>query len=268
MKTSNTLLLLLGPAAALWTGLAAAQPAGPGPAGKAPVTVAPESVAVQSDTRAQLTARQYTTLAAEIGAKIEKLPIPEGGTFKAGQVLVSFDCAIQRAQLQRSEAELAAAEFTYKANAELEKLNSVGRLEVDLARTSVLRSTADVSANRATVEKCTIVAPFSGRVAEQKVREQQFVQAGQALLDVLDDSVLEVEFIVPSRWLLWLKPGGTLSVRIDETGRSYPARFTRIGARVDPVSQSVKVAAAIDGRFPELVAGMSGRISVNAPRGR
>ena len=63
-------------------------------------------------------------------------------------------------------------------------------------------------------------------------------------------------------WLAWLKAGGPLQVQIDETQKTYPARFTRIGARVDPVSQSVKVAAAIDGRFPELIAGMSGRVIV------
>ena len=102
-------------------------------------------------------------------------------------------------------------------------------------------------------------------MAEQKVREQQFVQPGQAMLDIIDDSVLELEFLVPSRWLAWLRQGGSFTVQIDETQKSYPAKFIRIGARVDPVSQSVKVAAAIDGRFPELIAGMSGRVQVNAP---
>jgi multidrug efflux pump subunit AcrA (membrane-fusion protein) len=102
-------------------------------------------------------------------------------------------------------------------------------------------------------------------VAEQRVREQQYVQAGQPLLDIIDDSVLELEFLVPSRWLAWLRPGGLFQVTIDETGKTYPAKFTRIGARVDPVSQSVKVAAAVYGRFPELMAGMSGRIQVTQP---
>jgi hypothetical protein len=102
-------------------------------------------------------------------------------------------------------------------------------------------------------------------VAEQKVREQQYVQAGQALLEILDDSVLELEFIVPSRWLAWLTPGTGFQVAIDETGKTYPAKVMRTGARVDPVSQSVKIAAAIDGKFNELIAGMSGRVLMAAP---
>ncbi len=100
------------------------------------------------------------------------------------------------------------------------------------------------------------------------LREQQYVQPGQALLDILDDSVLELEFLVPSAWLGWLRVGSSFQVEIDETRKSYPAKFVRIGARVDPVSQSIKVAAAIDGKFPELIAGMSGRVKVTPPAAR
>lgn len=236
------------------------------PRAEAPAT-RPEVALGRQDIRARLSPRRYTTLAAEIGAKVHRLPIEEGGRFRAGQLLVSFDCSIQQAQLQKAEAELAGADRTLQSNIELEKLNSVGKLELDLSRTAVQRAQAELNLQRALLGKCAIHAPYPGRVAEQKVREQQFVQAGQPLLDLIDDSVLELEFLVPSRWLSWIKPGERFQIAIDETGRSYPVRFTRIGARIDPVSQSVRVSAAIDGRFPELVAGMSGRVDITVPPG-
>jgi hypothetical protein len=80
-----------------------------------------------------------------------------------------------------------------------------------------------------------------------------------------DDGVLETEFLVPSSWLNWLKTGTAFAVEIDETRKSYPARFIRIGARVDPVSQSIKVAGAIDGHHAELMAGMSGSVKIQQP---
>lgn len=43
------------------------------------------------------------------------------------------------------------------------------------------------------------------------------------------------------------------------------AKVQRIGARADPVSQSVKLSAAIDGKFSELIAGMSGRVTLTPP---
>jgi membrane fusion protein (multidrug efflux system) len=216
--------------------------------------------------RAQLSPRRYTTLGAELGAKVSRIAVSEGGRFKAGQLLVSFDCALQSAQLQRAKAAQVAADRTHAANLRLAVLNSVGKIELDNSEAELAKARADVSLMNATLSKCSLNAPYAGRVAEQRVREQQFVQAGQPVLDILDDSALELDFIIPSKWLSWLKPGAPFKVRIDETGRDYPARITRLGARVDPVSQSLKVAAVIDGSFPELIAGMSGKILL-APLG-
>jgi membrane fusion protein (multidrug efflux system) len=248
-------------AVASLAGLAGAQGLSPSTTASMPRAAVSSTIARQ-DLRAQLMPRRYTTIAAEIGAKVSALPVSEGGAFRAGQVLVQFDCSLQRAQLEKADAELEGAEQTLKSNLRLEQLNSVGQLELDLSKSAANKAKAEVGANRAVLAKCQVVAPFSGRVAEQKVREQQYVQPGQAMLDILDDSVLELEFLVPSVWLRWLKVGGTFDVQIDETRKTYPARFIRIGARVDPVSQSVKVAAAIHGKFPELMAGMSGKVLI------
>lgn len=218
--------------------------------------------------RAQLSPRRYTTIAAEIGAKINSLPVPEGGSFTQGQELVGFDCALQRAQLEKARAALAASEKTFISNQRLSELNSVGKLELDLSEAEVGKARAEMESNAAVVSKCSIVAPYGGRIAEQKVHEQQYVQPGTPMLEILDDSVLELEFIVPSRWLAWVKPNSRFYVRIDETGKKYPARVLRIGAKVDPVSQSVKIMGAIDGHFAELVPGMGGRVSMSREKAK
>ena len=250
-----------------WLLLAAALALAAAQAGAQAPAAAPARPAIErQEIRAQLMPRRYTTVAAEIGAKISRLSVAEGAAFKAGQALVSFDCTLQQAQLRKAQAELQGAEQTLKSNQRLAELNSIGQLDLDLSRTAVGKAQADLAGTQALLSKGHVAAPFSGRVAEQKVREQQYVQPGQALLDIIDDSVLELEFLVPSRWLAWLRVGGSFSVQIDETGKTYPARFVRIGARVDPVSQSIKVAAAINGAFPELIAGMSGRVLITPPQ--
>ena len=119
----------------------------------------------RQEIRAQLLPRQFTTLAAEIGAKVNKLPVPEGGAFKAGQPLVTFDCSVQQAMLQKARAELNAAEATDRANQRLAELNSVGQLEVDLGRAGRQKAVAEVGVQQAVLAKCSIAAPFAGRVA-------------------------------------------------------------------------------------------------------
>jgi membrane fusion protein (multidrug efflux system) len=219
----------------------------------------------QRDIRAQLTPVRFTTLAAEVGAKISRLPVSEGGAFREGQVLISFDCSLQQAQLNKARAGLGAAEKTWTANKRLLELHSVGRVELDVSESEVMKNRADVQLMSTLLGKCSIAAPFSGRVAEQKLREQQFAQPGQSILDIIDDSVLEIEFLVPSKWLAWIVPGYAMQIKVDETGKSYPAHIKRIGARVDPVSQSVKLVGTMDGKFPDLIAGMSGHIDIVPP---
>ncbi|WP_233149292.1 efflux RND transporter periplasmic adaptor subunit [Herbaspirillum camelliae] len=256
---SAPIIALVMAAAATPSCLAAAQTAqAADPARPAPS--ASPGMLDKREIRAQLAPVRYTTIAAEIGAVIARLPVTEGARFQRGQTLVQFDCAVQNAQLNKARASLSAADKAWQANKRLAELNSVGRVELDASEAEVAKARADLAAQAALVGKCSIAAPFGGRVAEQKVREQQFAQPGQTLLEIIDDSALELEFIVPSKWLVWIKPGKVFQIRIDETGKTYPAKVQRLGARVDPVSQSVKVVGVVDGKFNELMAGMSGAV--------
>jgi membrane fusion protein, multidrug efflux system len=191
--------------------------------------------------------------------------VRDGERFKEGQPLVTLDCLVQRAQLEEARATMAAAEKTYSVNRRLHEMNAGGALEIEVAAAEVAKNHAKINAGAAIVSKCNLAAPFSGRAVEVKVHDHQFVQAGQAMLEILDDSVLEVEFLAPSRWLSWLKPGHVFEIAIDETGRSYPAKVARLGAKVDPLSQSIKVVAEVTGTFSELLAGMSGRVGLTPP---
>lgn len=220
---------------------------------------------VVPELRAQLVPRRYTTLAAEIGARVERLSAQEGAVVRSGQVLIAFDCSVQRAQHERVQAGLGAAQKQLDTQRRLVELNATGRQELDAAEAEVSKNRAEMGQIQVQLGKCSISAPFSGRVAEQKVREQQYVQPGQAVLELIDDTVLEAEFIMPSRWVAQVRTGSTVRIAVDETGREYGARVLRLGARVDPVSQSIKVVAAIDGRPSDLIAGMSGRVLVSMP---
>ncbi|MBF0602782.1 MAG: efflux RND transporter periplasmic adaptor subunit [Nitrospirae bacterium] len=217
--------------------------------------------------RGQILPRNYTTLATELPARILQIRVPEGGQFKAGDVLIRLDCSLQQAQLQKARAARSAAEKIAAVNARLAEMKSMGNLEVATSVAEAAKARAEESLWDATVSKCLLVAPFSGRVAEQKAREHQYLQAGQPILDILDDSRLEVEFIAPSRWLAWIKPGLGFVLRGDETGHDHAAKVIRIGARVDSVSQSIKITGEFVGDTEGLLAGMSGRVILDVPAG-
>ncbi len=214
------------------------------------------------DIHAQLVPTRYTTLSSDTGGHIEHLSVREGDRFRQGQVLVALDCALQHAQVGEARAILAGAQKANAVNRRMVELHSGGVLEAELAAAEAAKDAARLQSALVLQSKCTIAAPYQGRVVEQKVREHQYVQPGQAMLDILDDTALEVEFIAPSRWLAWVRPGMEFRLRVDETGKSYPAKVTIIGAKVDAVSHSVKITGAIGGEQSDLVAGMSGRVLI------
>lgn len=226
---------------------------------------APHAAADDGRIRVQLVSRDEVELSSEIAGKIASLPFREGDAFRAGQALASLDCSLYTAQLRKAQAEAEAAQQLLEVDTKLSQLHSVGELEVTQARGKAKAGAAEVAYMQATVRKCTIAAPFAGRVVKRSAAPDQFVEAGKPLLTIVDTGHLELKMIVPSKWLAWMKAGSPLSVHVDEVGKTYDARIARIGARVDPVTQTVNVTAALAGEPPELLPGMSGWATFGKP---
>lgn len=223
-----------------------------------PLVVTAQELAFDGRIRVQLTPFQQTTLSTEIAANISGLPLREGETFLAGQQLIEFDCSLLNAQLNKADASAEAARQALKVSKRLAELNSISSLEVDQATAKKKEAEAELEAMRVNVSKCTLKAPYNGRIAKLHVDAHQYVTPGKPLMEIIDTSRLEVRLIVPSRWLSWLKPGNRFSIRIEELGQTYQARIIRLGARIDPVSQSLPISGEIEGVHGELLPGMSG----------
>lgn len=210
------------------------------------------------EARVLISPQREATLSSDIAGRIVAMPVDDGGRFAKGDVLVQFACDLHEATLAEERAGDEAARATLTNRKELAALKSTGTLEVSLAAAEAKRTAARVAQQRGMVERCTIRAPFPGRVVERRVQPHESVSAGTPLLSILDDSDLELEMIVPSSWLAWLRQGAALSVMVDETGTTHPAVVKTVGARIDAVSQAVTIKGAFQERPAGLLAGMSG----------
>lgn len=212
--------------------------------------------------RAQIKARESTQISSEMSGRISFLKIRDGERFSAGQVLVGFHCSLEEAQLSKAKATLEKKRKTREVDQKLEKLNSISTLQLAVSKAEEEEAKADVRVAQAMLDRCTIKAPFSGKVAEVTARAFQSVREGDPLLEVINEKDLEVEFIAPSRALPQLRPGNAFTVTLDETAKTYKAEIIRLGGRVDPVSQTIKVYGRITDNSEELLPGMSGAIEL------
>ena len=232
------------------------------PAG--PPSLAGESVTGR-DIRVQVTASVTTTMGAPMSGRLVSFPLKDGERFREGQTLARFYCGVQEAAAGRARATLDKKKRILETQDMLRRSGGNSQLEYQMAQAEVIEQQAEVSASNVVLGNCTVSAPFSGRVSGTMAHEHQFVTEGTPLLELVSDRELELELIVPSRWLSWLKTGATFDVQIDETNKSYKAVVARLAGKVDAVSQSIKIYAKVQHGGDDLLVGMSGRALLSPP---
>jgi RND family efflux transporter MFP subunit len=207
--------------------------------------------------------RKEAILSSQISGQITEMGFKPGERFSQNDLLVRFDCAMYEADLNSARARFQAEQKQYENNRKLLELNAISNIEVELSRSEVDVARAETRIKQIITEHCLIRAPFNGRVIEAMVNEFESVGADQELISILDDQDLEIELIVPSSWLTSIREGETFSFIIDETGGSYQASITQIGAIVDPVSQTVRLLGEFQNSTDNVLSGMSGTASFN-----
>jgi len=197
-------------------------------------------------------------LSSELQARITSIPFRDGQRFKKDEILIGFDCSLYHAELAAAKAEHNARLKKYENNKELLSLNAISNIEVEISEAEVEKAKADVQIASIRVSDCIIKAPYDGRVIELLVNEHESVPGGEELISILNDKELEIELIIPSKWLNWLSVADKFEFLVDETNKKYPAKVTRIGSSVDPVSQTIRVTGIFESLSEDILAGMSG----------
>lgn len=194
----------------------------------------------------------------DLVAPIAQLGVRAGTSFQKGDVLVAFDCGRYAADLRAAKASASAAWVELKQKRYLYKNGATGRSEMDLASANSSRSAAEIDAIEERMRACTIKAPFDGRVVVANAREAELPQSGEPLMTIIDDNTIEIELVVPSHWLRHVRQGTVFQFVVDETGLTHRAEVDRLGAEVDPVSQTIQLYARFVGDRSLVLAGMSG----------
>ena len=216
------------------------------------------SNAENRDARALVTATQIVTISSELAARVEKINFLLGDAFKEGDVLISFDCEIYKAQKDVIKAEHESARIQLENDKELLELRSIGKLQYQLTVSNYEKAKAELSIATLNVDRCEIIAPYDGKVMDVYTTIFTSIEQRQPLMDIVGDGLLEAEIVVPSNWLKWLKKGHAVKIIIDETGETLDATVISLGATVDAISQTIELKAQFNEKYDSLIPGMSG----------
>ncbi len=219
---------------------------------------------MSSDTSLQLPVRGVVRASAQANITtdlpviVTRIGFKEGERFKKGDVLLTFNCRKQRAELASAEAKLREMRVELKSARFLNNKNAGSRQDVETARARTDRAAAESEIIRARLERCRIVAPYDGRVALVDIHKHELPVAGKTLISIVAEQEPEIELIVPSAWLTWLTRGTRFQFHIDETQTKHIGTVVRMSAAVDAVSQTIKVFAKFAEPTTDILSGMSG----------
>lgn len=221
-------------------------------------SINPSHIINSYEARGLVRSADKVNIRSDLNARVISAPFLEGMPFKKGDVLIKFDCSKQRAEYQAAKASANAAWIEHKTKKKLLKHQAVGKKEVEIAGARAAEANAELKVHKVKNEHCKIRAPFAGRVVELNTKKHELPSREQPLLTILNDGSLILEMVVPSKWLTWINIGTPFQFFIDETQQTITASISRMGAEIDPVSQTISVVGKLDPKGVLVLSGMSG----------
>jgi membrane fusion protein, multidrug efflux system len=208
---------------------------------------------------ATVTAVQGVTVSADLPGIVEKISFDSGRTVRAGEVLVELDTSQERAQLAAAQSQRDLARLSLERMRGLRESGVISQADYDRAAAESSQGEARVGEIRATIERKTIRAPFSGLLGIRKVNLGQYLAPGDPVVPLQSLRPVYVNFAVPQREVGQLRPGA--AVRLTGEGQGGGTAAEAAGAAGTDGSGVTVGEEAKGGAPPEIPAGARGRIT-------
>ena len=180
--------------------------------------------------------------------------------------MIQLDTASEDAQLASAEATAALAKASLTRVRKLDKQNLASQDALDSADAKVKETVAQAHNVRAMIAKKTIRAPFSGRLGLRQINLGQILREGDAIVSLQTLDPIYVDFSIPQKILLRLKPGLEVRVTVDAAPDViFVGKILASNPNVDLATRSVRVRAKIANPDESLRAGMFANITVVMP---
>ncbi len=238
----------------------------------------------QASTVLTATGYTYARARAAVGAKIigrvVDLPVDEGDTIAAGDIIAVLDSEdlqasvrLAEASLNEARARLADAEREFARQADLveDRLTSQALYDTALTQREVALAqvgTAEARLNsaQATLDYTVVRAPIDGVIIERNIEMGEMVAPGGftsqqstgSIVRIADPASLEVEADINESYIARLQLGQRASIRVDAVpGFEYSGRLRQIVPTADRQRAVVQVKVSIDNIDERLVPDMS-----------
>lgn len=187
-------------------------------------------------------------IGSQIVGVVEKVPVAEGETVKAGQTLIVIESSEARANEAQAGATLANARAQLERNRRLNAQGFVGKSALDDAVRNYEVARTQLDAARAKLAYARIAAPADGTLIARDVERGEMVQPGKTLLVLAPAGETQVVLQIDERNLSRLKLGQKALASAD----AYPQqRFAAELVYINPGVDAQRGTVEVKLRIPE-----------------
>jgi membrane fusion protein (multidrug efflux system) len=200
---------------------------------------------------------QGVTVRADLPGTVAKINFESGQSVRAGDVLVELDTREERAQLAAAESDRDLAKINYDRDQQLVKEGVVARMQSDNSSAQQKSTDAKVGEIKATIERKTIHAPFSGILGIRQINLGQYLAAGAAIVSLQALNPIYVNFGVPQQQSSLVTAGRMLKLTSDDVpGVEFRGRVTALDSVVNEATRNLQVQATLPNPGGKLRPGM------------
>jgi len=212
---------------------------------------------------------QGVTVSADLPGIVDRIAFDSGKTVGKGDILVQLDTRQEQAQLAGAESQLQLAKLNFERMQGLVQQDAVSRAEYDAAAAAHQQAEARLGEIRATIERKTIRAPFSGVLGIRQVNLGQYLTGGAPVVPLQSLNPVYVNFGVPQQEAAQIRPGRSVQITVGELGDSkFTGRVSALDSVVDETTRNVQVQATLANPGGKLRPGMFVQAQVMLGAGR
>ena len=191
---------------------------------------------------------QGVTVSADLPGVVDAIAFESGRLVTQGTVLATLDTRQERAQLEAAEAQLNLSRLNLERARGLREGGVLSQADLDNALATQAQNEARVGEIKATIQRKTIRAPFSGILGIRHANLGQYLAAGDRIVSLQSLDPIYVNFSVPQQEVGRVKIGAV--VRVKSQGAAGPpteltGRVTALDSVVDEATRNVQVQATL-----------------------
>ena len=225
----------------------------------ATVPVEMREVDLTYSAEATVEAVKQATIAAQMQGRVIEARFDAGSRVKAGEVLMRLDERESAQGLAGAQAQLINARAAYERSKHLFAQKFVSQAALDKAEADFKAAAASAGLAGVATSFATIVAPFSGIVAQRLAEPGEMAEPGKPLIAVFDPKGMRVVASIPQYKLSGLRQASSARIEFPETGKWIDAKRIEVLPTADVRTHVARVRVYLPDNLEGAIPGMFAR---------